>query len=404
MWFYFLTFVATTHEWFKAMMDTFSPAFTLRSNMDIFGFCIAILPLLFIAAPIPIMLLGWIYVFMPRTRSGIFERKNYLNETDEIPEMQEIKTFLHSHSEGLSIKSDLLQLSRTSPVIYPVSFTKSAIAIFGGFIGLWNQNCNAAKSMLLHEIGHMKTGDILSLGAGSPFYKIVNFIPIVYLICLTPAILLMSFNFILILVSPIFGLFQIKDVISSLSDIFFLLKSTLEILLGYTYMFSSLVISIWGTELASDHYAVIIEGDTNGINNSLSMKKNQFNLLKRVSNCISHPPLFIRKIFINCDNVKRMVFLFLIFPAMIFFEFLLKLATTQCIYCFNIKTFSFSGCLLELLNQSNKFWTTGDGMRNSIILLIYLVLWPIIKMIIEKLKTAPIEHKGYECEKKNSFL
>lgn len=151
-----------------------SPSFTLLRVFTALGFL-----------PDVLLFLGLLTVLAPRARAVMVERRCGLTRPTRLV-LDEIEEFLAAHGAPVEVRANLARAGRLVRV-YPADLHRSRIAIFGPFVVLWRRDRRAAEAMLLHEIAHLRTGDQLLLGIGSPFVALVNlWLPLVLVAAVVP--------------------------------------------------------------------------------------------------------------------------------------------------------------------------------------------------------------------------
>lgn len=65
--------------------------------------------------------------------------------------------------------------------VYAAGWRERRIAVSLGFLGLWRRDPARARALLLHEAGHLASGEHLIAGLGSPFTRAVQAWPVVFL-------------------------------------------------------------------------------------------------------------------------------------------------------------------------------------------------------------------------------
>ncbi|MBL9152477.1 MAG: hypothetical protein JNK37_08335 [Verrucomicrobiales bacterium] len=106
-------------------------------------------------------------VFLPYLRARWVERKLSLGPpTQETESLTEIRRFVGEFTNRLTITQSLRpgQLA----MIYPNRFRRAVLGVFSGFLILWKRDRRTAEGVLIHEITHLRCGDPLLIGVGSP--------------------------------------------------------------------------------------------------------------------------------------------------------------------------------------------------------------------------------------------
>jgi hypothetical protein len=122
--------------------------------------------------PTVVMVIGLLAVALPRVRAVIVERRLGLTEQRR-PVIIQIEDFLREHGATVEVRCNLVRQDRLAR-IYPAGWRRARLAVFGPFVALWRRDQPAAQAVLLHEVAHMRTGDQLFLGLGSPFVALAN--------------------------------------------------------------------------------------------------------------------------------------------------------------------------------------------------------------------------------------
>lgn len=238
--------------------------------------------------PLVAVLLGGLTLFFPQMRARYISKKYNLQnkEAYDTKSMSEISDYIGHIAPDILIKANLARTDQIA-FIYPLGFHKTALAVFGGLIRLWNSDRDAAEAVLLHEIGHYRQGDTFILGTGSFFgYIIDNWFKITLLFIFVP----------LILQQTIFGGFD------TLSDY----KTILPILLTIPiYIFETLIffilpiMAIWCSEIGADRYMATHGKSVETSLEIIDRLSENLSIFKNLLISPSHPPKKIRKYFIK---------------------------------------------------------------------------------------------------------
>lgn len=164
---------------------TARPAFTL---LKVFAM-VEVLPLLFLVA-------GVAAIALPAVRARRVERTFELHPDDR-PVIAEMRRFVETYAPGVDLRVTLREdrLAR----IYPVGWRSARIAVFRPMATLWRKDRPAAQAVLLHEVAHLRNGDHLVVGLGSPFpwlvrvwaplFLVAEFVPTVVFFASAPDLL-----------------------------------------------------------------------------------------------------------------------------------------------------------------------------------------------------------------------
>lgn len=149
---------------------------------------IAILRLLMVAQAVPVLLLtvGVLAVVFPALRRWLVERHRIPTpppgeEPGPGHELYaQIQGFVDRHAPGVEICFTAVAGGQAR--IYPVTWRRARIMLFGGFPKLWARHRREAEAVLLHEIAHRRQGEHLIAGLGSPFSWLIRLWATAYLV------------------------------------------------------------------------------------------------------------------------------------------------------------------------------------------------------------------------------
>lgn len=222
--------------------------------------------------PSVVIAVGLCAVAFPQLRAMVVERRLRLTEQRR-PVTAEIEDFLREHDANVEVRCNLARQDRLAR-IYPVGWRRARLAIFGPFVALWRRDRPAAQAVLLHEVAHLRTGDHLFLGLGSPFVALVN------------------------LWFPLLAVFGVLPVVA-----FALVKYPTagelpaQLLLLLTLLPRTLLLpvaALWTAELSADRY-VVDSGQGAGLLSALGAQDSGGNRYLRSLAHLSHPPRALRR-------------------------------------------------------------------------------------------------------------
>ncbi|MFJ9821377.1 hypothetical protein ACIRU3_40210 [Streptomyces sp. NPDC101151] len=91
-----------------------------------------------------------------------------------------LRHFVETHAPGTGIK--VAMWAKSPPArVYAAGCRKRRIAVSLGFVALWRRNPERARVLLIHEVGHLDSGEHLIAGLGSPFTRAIQAWPLVFL-------------------------------------------------------------------------------------------------------------------------------------------------------------------------------------------------------------------------------
>lgn len=150
----------------------------------------SLLGLASIAELVPIFAVatGILAIGVPWIRAASLERRFSLSGAEpRSGAVDEIAAFVGRFAPGLRLKVNLLRTDHFA-FIYPSGYGSATLALFGGIVRLWRGDRAAAEAVLLHEIGHLRHGDVPVVGVGSLFGAAVTWwVPIVLASFVAPA-------------------------------------------------------------------------------------------------------------------------------------------------------------------------------------------------------------------------
>ncbi len=265
-------------------------------------------PTFFFVIDLPILLIpivGLFAVVFPHLRGVLLERQKGLREhSGEFPEIDEIQAFVTSKAPLIEVRVNLLRPGFA--FVYPKGYRRPRLAVLGGMYALWRRDPERAKSLLLHEIEHVRQGDYLLVGYGSFFPKYIKWLLVGFATLL----------FIHFVIGMMFSVGIIGFHLDHFAESFW--RQTLlnlSLILAILFLLISRIIvplmGIWALELNAD-YGVIRE-------RTLQLQfENRSNRLpidvRRIWATLTHPPLWLRTWLAKKDDLLRNFLRQLIFP------------------------------------------------------------------------------------------
>jgi hypothetical protein len=272
--------------------------FTLRGAHLIIGsFNVFLLNVLDVL-PLVILTIGACLLLMPRLRGRQAERT--LNLVDLPPDYPSeafdfYRKFVAQHAAGVAFRAAPTNAGLLA-VVYPLSYRRMALGVGSRWFRLWRNDNQAAEAVLVHEIVHVRQGEGWISGFGSPLLNVVRLWPI-FMISLLAMELTTGPS---ITVIPLL-----------------ILNVTSWTLVNFWLP----VAAIWCSELNADRVAANYL--PNRLNAALGFNHEEGSLFQRLLNRMSHPPRWLRRLFIRTAmRPLSLVLLLLAFPAMDAFRLL----------------------------------------------------------------------------------
>ena len=289
-------------------------------------------------APLFIVALGVLMVFIPRRRIKRIQQEYGLEDPPDVPAVSEISEFLSKHAPGLVIKANLLR-SEQIAFIYPIGYRTSAIALFGGIVKLWRNDRQAAEAVLLHESAHYRQGDALVLGVGSFFVTLLNiWLPLVVVLVFLPMVFVWGYDAIRFVFSDadiiaIGGSIRHKTgqlFILFLPDLFL---TSLSLLFWTASILILPIVGIWCAELNADRFVIDAHQSADGLMRGITTLSNTPSWKRWLLFRMSHPPNELRRWFAFQSNKSTgFVLLLLLFPLTYIIKLVLVLGRAIAVY------------------------------------------------------------------------
>ncbi|MER5489924.1 hypothetical protein [Streptomyces sp. NPDC002490] len=257
--------------------------------------------------PLAVALAAALVLLSPRVRMRLVERWNGLMAPDDprvAPDTAvvyaEMQRFLTARAPGtvLRVSNQVQQLAR----VYPGGRRTARVGVFVPMVTLWDEDRDAARAALLHELGHLRAGEQHVCGLGSPFVALVVLWPY----------LLLAFG-----VLPVALLFLDGNPTAPLMG-----AQAVLVLLAVPKLLLVVVGALWSAELAADRYAGRAAGRETLRRGFDRVERGAPGGLAR----LYHPPIRLRRWFAaEPDRWARQLLLVLWWPAAVLVEALLDL-------------------------------------------------------------------------------
>ncbi|MGA7669912.1 MAG: hypothetical protein WBW04_05795 [Nitrolancea sp.] len=333
-------------------------------------------------------------IAVPYIRKSYLEWRFRLKPVPDFPLLDEVQEFVRLYAPNIQLRANLI---RPSPLafVYPLGYRSTAIALFGGFFKLWRADREAAESILLHEIGHYRKGDVHIIGAGSMFDFVVKFAVIYYGICM-PVVLLLCL-LLGVTVGPVTdSLFAANiltyQLVTNAGFTFSHFASYLSVIFVYlTYVivvFAVPLAAIWSAELNADLYAAATVGSSDGWMRGIRSLTHHPTRLQTGLHLLSHPSIRIRTwLLARWDRATWL--LLLVYPA----GYLIQLAAlhVRATISYWMSDFSASTILNSYLPNS-KIWLV-DHRAPFLTIAALVIVWPWIGPSWEMLMAGSTERR-----------
>ncbi|WP_339133451.1 M48 family metalloprotease [Streptomyces sp. f51] len=220
----------------------------------------------------------------PRTRCRVVERRYGLLAPDHplmappapgsrdprpAPHFSaEMAAFVQEHAPGARLR--LSTRDGLSARVYPGGPRTARIGVFAPLVHLWQTDTEAARAVLLHEIGHLRRGEHHVAGLGSPFTTLVRVWPYVLAV---------------FVVLPVTLLFVTGNATAVLT-----LAEVVLVLCGVPKVLLLVVAALWSAELGADRFAARAAGADTVVRALHRLEKGDHGGLAR----LHHPPVGMR--------------------------------------------------------------------------------------------------------------
>jgi Zn-dependent protease with chaperone function len=333
-------------------------------------------------APLLAVLLGVAAIFAPRLRAAWLERQFRLTDPVPLPTVREIQAFVAQHAPGLRVRTNLLRTDQLA-FVYPLTYRKAALAVFGGLVTLWHADQAAARAVLLHEMAHYRHGDVLAVGAGSllrtlterwlGLYLALVVVPLVAVGLIDRGAAVRSFLAATAAGVP-FSAFEI--VLHVLRQVVGTMLPAV-MLIGAALMFwtASIVVlplaAIWSAELNADRYAAVVGGAA-GLDRALAALPTARSSRQWLLARMSHPPAGLRRTMAALAATDRGALLLVLMLPLAYVVRLALLAGWA------LAAFPLLGGVVDLgtwLGESVRSYAVATG-RIWLGMAAFLLLWP----------------------------
>lgn len=321
-----------------------------------------------------VVFVGVASVFLPWLRGAYVEKKYRLIQADTIPVVHEIGIFVRQQVPNIYIRANLRRTDLFA-ITYPLGFRKPALAIFGGLVILWRMDQKRAEAILLHEIGHVRQGDTLILGAGSLFEVLVRYWVWIFLFLIFLPVTLYTAGSIYQYSRQFSGFLENVPGHFVLVTANLIILGVMTLISEFFMMFSVFVLplaGIWSAELYADRFVIDTTQSDQAIKNGLANLDRKSIWKKEILSGASHPPARFRAFLTNHYRSKVMIpVLVLFFPLAYFVKFLFLLVATLLPQFYDRSTLA--------NNFSLAVQSTIDGLLPLLFaMIVWVLIWPLI--------------------------
>jgi Zn-dependent protease with chaperone function len=268
------------------------------------------------------LLLGLVTVLFPRLRAAYLEKRFRLAPLAEgrLPAFDQIRTYLGEHAPQLEVRGNPLRMNQLA-FVYPARYRQARIAVFGGLVGLWHRDREAAQAVLLHEVVHARRGDVLIVGAGSLLERMLRMTILFHGVVFLLPLLLMTivqrvdFHISSVALGMPAGMIwaqhgrQVANIflqgygLVSLGVLFFLFA-----------VWAPAIGAIWSVELNADRLVVAKQRSAAGISRALGSMAGKTGWWRWLLFRLSHPPLRLRQWMVRQPGRLGLALLLSVFP------------------------------------------------------------------------------------------
>jgi Zn-dependent protease with chaperone function len=298
---------------------------SLFSNLPFIGKALWVTTQVIDLAPTLILATGLATVILPWLRAAYLEQRFNLAQPSRVsPALEEISSFIKDHAPSIAIKTNTRRYDQLC-FVYPLSYRRTAIAVFGGLAKLWRSDREAAEAALLHEVAHYCYGDSLIVGAGSFFEWSVR-----------------RGLFLTFLVFLVFQIYSdvttvgLNNLAASEAVVTLGYRILISVLLSFClalltalYYFSLPIIGIWCAEFNADRFASQFAESSGGVGRALEKLADPISWWRWLLFRLSHPPNRIRQWMVSHSaSLAGLVVVLLFYPLTYVLELLVGLGAT----------------------------------------------------------------------------
>ena len=297
------------------------------------------------ALPPLVLLLGLASSLAPRWQANRIERRYRLTEpSPDYPSeaLREVLSFLGRHAPKAAVKVNLANLNDTA-LVYPTGYSSVAVAVFGGLLVLWRRQRAAAEGILLHEVAHLRQGEVLLIHSGAPLVRAVRTLPwLVVVVVVFQFVLAVPLSAVTSwsefqqlnadlgaqaeaaglpadmvrgLGMPLGEFIQYRVSFFFTSQLSALALGAVTITAWSLAVWVTFVGAIWCLEFNADRYAILMRPDSGGAWQPAA-SINRGSRWRRLHRLVTHPPLPLRRLMLSrAGDASALVCLLLLFPA-----------------------------------------------------------------------------------------
>jgi hypothetical protein len=349
--------------------------------------------------PVIVVFGGVLLIFLPAVRGRLVEGWFSLKKPPEgaIPE---IRTFIAQKAPGLEVRVNLLR-SDMPALIYPLGYDRFAIGVFGSLLKLWRSDPEAARTILMHEIGHYRQGDALVQGVGVFFGEYLRRWPLILgILAIAPIFLVWMMENL----QALFGMLASAGplgLVVGLAGVLFrfytiLVPGITWILLGLLLWTASVLVlplaGVWMAELSADRFALESRASAAGLQRALDRFQPRKRSWRWFVWRMSHPPVSLRRwLAQRSTSAISLVVLLVIFPLAVLVRGLLLAAWAMTGY---LTTGAEAFVILRAVGE-NFLIFLSLSFPIWLVMAVVIVVWPLAARPVEQALVGAEKRPGW---------
>jgi hypothetical protein len=233
-------------------------------------------------------------------------------------------------------------------MVYPLTYRRAALGVFGGLAVLWRSDRDAAQAILTHEFAHNSNRDAWWVGTGSGFELVVRYWWILILLfVVTPLALPRAYDLVLSSINSVRQIAAYNEQLAGINEQ--LRRSVWPELQRTFWIFSTIIVpgmlsiagqatlktvaffivpvaGIWCSEFHADRYAISHTPGERALLHTVARYERGWRFWSWIVHRVSHPPRFLRLwLARRPDGSAQILLLTALFPAAFFLQYPLLL-------------------------------------------------------------------------------